>query len=211
MLIDLSQLNGNQAYYTLAQTIIPRPIAWVLTENEAAEGEPIHYNLAPFSFFTPIMGDPPIVMFALGKKPGGDKKDTLVNIERSQRFVVHIAHFDSLEELNASSATLDYGVSEVEENGLSLVEFEGAPMPRLADAPVALSCELLRVDEIGHTPQRLVFAEVKLVWIADAAVVHQSNQPFRLKVDAQVINPLERLGGTEYAQIGKVLGLKRPD
>ncbi len=211
MLIDLSQLNGAQAYHTLSQTLIPRPIAWVLTENKVNANSPASYNLAPFSFFTPITGSPPIVMFSVGQKPGGGDKDTLVNIERSKKFTLHIANFDALPELNASSATLDYGVSEVEQNSLSLTEFESAPLPRLSGSPIALSCELVRIDEIGDTPQKLIFSQVKAVWVDDAAVASHSGAPFRLKINAEKINPLERLGSSEYARMGEVVKLARPD
>lgn len=46
MLLDLSVMTPNQVYFSLIQTLLPRPIAWVLSENDDAS-----YNLAPLSYF----------------------------------------------------------------------------------------------------------------------------------------------------------------
>ena len=46
MNIDLTELSQNQVYHTMTQTVVPRPIAWVLSEHENGK-----LNLAPFSYF----------------------------------------------------------------------------------------------------------------------------------------------------------------
>ena len=57
MEIDLSPLSEAQTYALLTQTIIPRPIAWALTDNSTPGDSP--WNLAPFSFFNGISSKPP--------------------------------------------------------------------------------------------------------------------------------------------------------
>jgi len=42
MHIDLASLNPLEIYAAMTQTIVPRPVAWILTENENAS-----FNLAP--------------------------------------------------------------------------------------------------------------------------------------------------------------------
>ena len=113
MYIDFSQLSANQIYGTMVQTVVPRPIAWVLSENPQEA-----YNLAPFSYFNAVCSDPPLLMISIGKKPDGSFKDTRVNIEQRKDFVVHIAHENMLDALNESSATLSAEVSEIELQGL---------------------------------------------------------------------------------------------
>ena len=54
MYVDISQLDPQQIYITLTQTVIPRPIAWVLSEN--ANGS---LNLAPYSFLNAVSSEPP--------------------------------------------------------------------------------------------------------------------------------------------------------
>ncbi|MDY0002465.1 MAG: flavin reductase family protein, partial [Polyangia bacterium] len=121
MWIDLGALSPNQVYFTLTQALVPRPIAWVLSENPDGG-----LNLAPFSYFTAISSDPPLVLISTSRKPTGEPKDTRVNIEAREDFVVMIPHRELLEEMNSSSATFPFGVSEVEALGLSTVPFEGS-------------------------------------------------------------------------------------
>jgi flavin reductase (DIM6/NTAB) family NADH-FMN oxidoreductase RutF len=49
MILDLDELSPAQAYFQMIQTLVPRPIAWVLSEH--ANGG---LNLAPFSYFTAV-------------------------------------------------------------------------------------------------------------------------------------------------------------
>jgi flavin reductase (DIM6/NTAB) family NADH-FMN oxidoreductase RutF len=203
MYIDLDAASPAEAYFHLIQTLVPRPIAWVLSEN--ADGS---YNLAPFSYFTAVCSDPPLLMLSLGRKPDGTPKDTLSNIEQRRDFVVHIAHSDLLEPLNASSATLAAGDSEVAQLGLPTTDFAGFALPRLADCRVAYACERHEVRHIGRHRQALVFGQVRSVFIDDT--VAQADAQGRIKVDNDLLDPLGRLGANEYLVRGKVVRQARP-
>ena len=74
MIIQFADLKPLQRYHMMTQTIIPRPIAWVLTENDNGSS-----NLAPFSYFTALCSDPALVVLSIGKKPDGSLKDTRHN------------------------------------------------------------------------------------------------------------------------------------
>jgi flavin reductase (DIM6/NTAB) family NADH-FMN oxidoreductase RutF len=203
MILDLDELNPAQTYFQMIQTLIPRPIAWVLSEH--ANGS---YNLAPFSYFTAICADPPLVMISVGHKPDGALKDTRVNIEARGDFVIHIAHRQMLAAMNASSATLAAGVSEVDQLGLKTVAFAGSRLPRLADARVAYACERYDIQEIGPGRQSLIIGRVKQIYVDDAIV--ETTAEGRIKVDAGKLDPIARLGASEYAMLSEVVSLKRP-
>ena len=147
MYIDLTELSESQVYFTMTQTVVPRPIAWVLSENENGS-----LNLAPFSYFNAVCSDPPLIMISVGKKPDGSSKDTLVNIEQRSDFVVHIVSRHLLEAMNQTSATLDAGVSELDAVGLATVPMPGTKLPRLADARIAFACERYEIHKIGGVP-----------------------------------------------------------
>ena len=85
MVIDFNQLTSSQVYYTMTQAIIPRPIAWVLSDHGNCK-----LNLAPFSYFNAVCSKPPILSVSVGLKKEGAKKDTWINIEERSHFVVHI-------------------------------------------------------------------------------------------------------------------------
>ncbi|MDO3722057.1 flavin reductase family protein [Marinobacter sp. chi1] len=204
MYIDFEGMKPADIYHALTQTAIPRPIAWVLSENPDGD-----FNLAPFSFFTPITSNPPLVMISVGRKPTDQSfKDTRVNIESRKEFVLHIAHRGLAQAVTESSRTLPHGESELSNLELELTDFEGFRLPRLRDCPVAMACELYEIKEIGAGPQSLVFGLVKKVFVADQAV--QTDEKERTVFDAASIDPLGRLGGSEYVTFGEVIKIPRP-
>ncbi len=205
MQIKLDELPTPQVYFTMTQTVLPRPIAWLLTENDDAG-----YNLAPFSYFNAVCSDPPLVLVSIGKQDDGRDKDSIRNIRERHEFVIHIASCEQLPELNQSSATLPPGESEVEAGNLALTRVDGFRMPRLSDCRIALFCERHDIQMIGSKKQQsLLFAEIKEIYVDDACA--EINQQGRLKIHADRIQPLSRLGASEYASFGEVLIAKRPD
>jgi flavin reductase (DIM6/NTAB) family NADH-FMN oxidoreductase RutF len=204
MILDIDQMSASQTYFQMIQTLIPRPIAWVLSEH--ANGS---LNLAPFSFFTAVCAEPPLVLVSVGHKPDGAQKDTRVNIEERSDFVIHIAHREMLEAMNASSATLPADVSEIEQLGLKTVPFEGSRLPRLAAARVAYACERYEIREIGPTRQSLIIGRVKHIHLDEDIL--DTSMAGRIKVDAMKLDPIARLGGSEFALLSEVIRLQRPD
>ena len=203
MIIDLATMSPNQVYFSLVQTVIPRPIAWVLSRYPDGK-----YNLAPFSYFNAVCSDPPLVMVSIGRKPDGSFKDTKMNIESHREFVVHLVGEDTLDAMNESSATLPYGESELEATGLATAAFEGFDMPRIASAKVAFACTRYQVIQLGGTPQNLVLGEVHRIFVDDTVVGEDAKG--RPKIHADRIRPVSRLGASEYATFGEILRKTRP-
>lgn len=208
MIIDFRALSSTRAYQLMTQTVVPRPIAWVLTENDTGEG-PERYNLAPFSYFNAVASNPPTLMISIGSKVGGGQKDTLRNIQRSGKLVIHIAGETELEALNQSAATLPYGVSELATNSLTTCAMEGFTLPRLNKSKLAFACTLDHTHLIGQSNQTLVFAHIQSVYIADEiSRVEEDSGPY--SIDISTLAPLARLGGNSYAKLGSLINLKRP-
>lgn len=203
MLVDADNLSPNAVYHLMMQTILPRPIAWVLTENAGGS-----LNLAPFSYFNAVASAPPLLMVSIGCKPDGSPKDTRANIECSGRFVVHVPAKTDVFEVSESSRTLPYGESEVQRQNLETVAFGDFPLPRLARCRVAFACELHQSLELGEGPQYLAFGRIRQVHVDDALVEQDGR---RLNVDAQASDPLARLGGDQYGFLGGVIRVPRPD
>jgi flavin reductase (DIM6/NTAB) family NADH-FMN oxidoreductase RutF len=204
MIVELHSLTPAQVYLHMIQVLVPRPIAWVLSENASGS-----FNLAPFSYFNAVCSDPPLILISVGQRPEGGHKDTRVNIEQRRDFVVHIAHSELLDPLNASAASLPPEESEQQRLGLALAEFPGARLPRLGDCRIAMACSRFRIDEVGNAPQSLIFGQVEQLYISDEVAGRDAKG--RLKVDAAALDPLGRLGAGEYASFGEVLRRARPD
>ena len=69
MLFDFATIDGRERYKLMVSTIVPRPIAWVVTQD--LQGQ---LNAAPFSFFNGFAGDPPVVGIGIGVTTRGGRR-----------------------------------------------------------------------------------------------------------------------------------------
>lgn len=217
MMINMADLTPAQVYFSLIQTIIPRPVAWVLTANQVEDEDESkskegRYNLAPFSYFTPICSDPPLLLISVGVKGKNEAgqtiaKDTSRNLQANGRCTVHIANVDLAKEVTQSSATLAYGDSELTGLKLDLSQHPDFALPAIKQCPIALDCRLYKIEQIGKVPQTLLYLEVEHLYIDDALNPAEAG---RLQLDANVINPLARLGADQYAGLSESFMIKRP-
>jgi flavin reductase (DIM6/NTAB) family NADH-FMN oxidoreductase RutF len=202
MIFDLDTLSPNRRYHLMTQSIMPRPIAWILSRNDNGS-----LNLAPFSFFNAICSDPPLVMLSIGRKDGGEIKDSRRNILSKRDFVIQIPSRHHAAAVTASAASLEYGESELASLDLELADFEGCSVPRIADAGVAIHCEFHEVHYLGPAQQAIVYARVRQFFVNDA-LVSESNG--RYSIDAGALDPLARLGGAQYGALGELFSIARP-
>ena len=203
MLVNCDQYTPDQLYFLLIQLVIPRPIAWVLSDNGNDT-----YNLAPFSFFNAITSHPPVLMLSVGWKDDTTRKDTWINISERNNFVVHIPSVEQVHDVSNTSAVLPHGVSEVDKFDILTENIEAWPLPKLKGAKIAFLCEKYAIHEIGKDQQGLILGKINSILIDDEAV---SQDKGRIIIDPAKINPLARLGGNHYAQLGDILTVQRPD
>jgi len=201
MLIPFAELSESEAYLAFSQIIVPRPIAWVLSDNGTGSLPAQRWNLAPYSYFNAITSAPPTVMFSIGDGMAGKVKDTHRNLRERTHCVIHIASSSQAQVLQDTAAELPAGVSEVTTTGLALTEWEW-PVPRIADAPCALGCVATQFTRVGDTDQTVVFAQIERLWLRDDVVGHDDKG--RLVVDVARYDPLARVGRGGYARLGPV-------
>ena len=97
MQIDFSTLDKEGRYKLISNSIYPRPIAWIVTENDGV------VNIAPFSFFAPVSSNPPVVVVGFGKKDDGSPKDTLKNILKTKKATICIPNQTHLQSISQSA------------------------------------------------------------------------------------------------------------
>ena len=196
--IDPSSLNARDMMLLLHGLIVPRPIAWVSTATSETQA-----NLAPHSFFNAVSSYPPILMFSSSHAPTrpGGMKDTIVNIERTQEFVVNLVSENLLDAMNQSSAEVASEVDEFDLAGLSKARSHVVKAPRVAEARASLECRLHSMHTFGES--RAVFGEV--------VFVHISEEVWREgRVAPDLLQPVARLGGALYAGLGNIVRIARP-
>src|SRR3954468_12293489 len=108
-------LQPRERYKMLTAFVLPRPIAWVTSLGPTGV-----VNAAPFSFFNVFSEDPPLCMFAVNLRPDGRVKDTLVNIQRTNEFVVHLTDEPLAHAMHDSSGDFPPDVGEPNYLGLKL-------------------------------------------------------------------------------------------
>jgi len=202
MHIDLEKLSTNKVYHILTQAIVPRPVAWVLSENENGT-----HNLAPFSYFNGVSSNPPIIMLSVGNKPDGTQKDTWANIEHRTNFILHIANRELATAVTDTSRNAATGESELESLNLETVEFPGSNLPRIAKCPVAFLCKRHSIHIVGNSPQAIILGEITAAYIDDS-VGHLDDKQ-HLHIDPKKLDPIARLGGDFYSTLGDILNIPR--
>ncbi len=202
MIFEFDTLSPNSRYHLLTQGLVPRPIAWILSHNDDAS-----LNLAPFSFFNAVCSDPPLLMLSIGRKDGGEIKDSRRNILSKRDFVIQIPSRHHAVAVTASAASLEYGQSELTSLDLELEDFPGCTVPRIADAGIAMHCEFHDVHYLGPAQQAIVYARVRQFFVSDELLSENNG---RYSIDAAALDPLARLGGAQFAGLGELFSLKRP-
>jgi len=200
MEFDLTGEHERYAYRLLGGLVIPRPIAWVTTQDE--EGR---VNAAPFSFFNLFGTRPPILGFAPGDREPGIPKDTARNIRRTGQFVVNLVDESCALAMNLTSSGVDAGVSEIELAGLHTLPSLTVAPPRIAEAPVALECREWSTIEVGQN--RLVIGLIDYVHTRDGILDPQS-----LLVIPEAYLPIGRMEvPSGYCRTRDRFQMERPD
>src|SRR3546814_9847909 len=97
--LDPAELRPREIYRFMTSCIVPRPIAWVSTED--AQGSA---NLAPFSFYTLVSTVPPLVALSISAAQEQDK-DTAANILSTKEFVINFVTVALMDKMRSEEHT----------------------------------------------------------------------------------------------------------
>ena len=148
----------------LSQLVAPRPIAMISTID--ADGVA---NVAPFSYYMPITGNPMLVAISMGlRESDGELKHTFENATRSGEFVINVTTHSFRDDIETAAIEFPRGVSELDAIGWTLMPSAMVAAPSVAEAPAHLECRIHQLIELGNRTVR--FSEVTLV-IAEVVCV----------------------------------------
>lgn len=185
--------------------VVPRPIGWISSMDKDG-----HVNLAPYSFFNGVSYFPPQVMFSATSPhvTSAGPKDSVRNILETGEFVHNMATWDLREAVNITSVAAPHGEDEFELAGLTKEPAEMVAPPRVKESPVHFECKLVKVVDLPASQDggsnSVIFGEVVGVHIDDSVIVDGL-------VDIAKLDPIARLGYRDYARIGDVFSMYRPD
>ncbi|MEK3936759.1 flavin reductase family protein [Sporosarcina sp. FSL W7-1349] len=198
MIYEMETLSEREKYRVMTSCIVPRPIAWITTADENGLA-----NAAPFSFFTGVSIDPPLVIFAAERRQT-KKKDTVRNIEATGQFVINLVTVANVDQMNETSKDYLPNEDELKKANLSAVPSKFVSPPSIKESPIRMECVLERIIEIGSSPHSLVIGEVKAVEVQDGLI--QGN-----RIDMKQLEAVGRMGGKWYVKTDHLFELDRLD
>ncbi|HHU18660.1 MAG TPA: flavin reductase family protein [Bacilli bacterium] len=199
---DPNEISERQNYKFLIGTIIPRPIAFV-----TSTGTDEIINGAPFSYFNVVSSNPPMISIAVQRK-AGQMKDTARNIIKNKEFVVHIVDQTNVEQINETAANLAPTESELIRAKLTTVPSEKISVPGVKEAKVRFECVLEKAVELGEAGNVGVDLLIgKIVHYHIDETIYQEDQ----RIDPDQLAAVSRLAGNNYAKIGEIFEIVRPD
>jgi len=179
MLFDFDTIPMRDRNKLLVSTVVPRPIAWVVTQNPQGR-----LNAAPFSFFNVFSEDPPLVILGIGGREAGQPKDTVRNIRDTGEFVVNLVGHANLGQMNVTAIAVA---------GLTTLPSAKIKPPRIAESPVALECRQFQLIDL-NAGRTLVLGEVLAIHVRDDCVA----DPARAYVDTPRLDLVGRMHGAGW-------------
>lgn len=186
-------------YKLLTGLVVPRPIGWIGTAD--TDGRP---NLAPYSFFQAVAGNPPTVLFSAGVT-NGHEKDSLRNARATGEFTCNLVDMTLGEAMNATAAEVEPGVDEFQLAGLTPEPSLEIKAPRVAGARASFECRVTQFVELGQAPSTnvVVFGEVVRFHVNDEILDGT-------RIDHGALDAVGRMAGNGYCTTRERFELIRP-
>ena len=194
MIFNLDKSETNDKYKLMAQTIIPRPIAWVVTEDEGV------VNAAPFSYFIGLSSSPATVLISVGHKSDGSPKDTLANIRKSKKCTICMVDEKALEKMHLTSKELEKNMSELAAFDIETETLFDVFPPMIADVPCAYFCDFNQEIDLGGGSTIPLVLNVKRMYVKDECIKDKEKMTIEFA-------PIARIGKS-YSILGE--GLPAP-
>ncbi len=172
MILDYKDINDLNRYKLMSDTVVPRPIAWIVSQD----GDVI--NAAPFSYFIPISSNPATLIVSIGHKEDGSKKDTLANILKSKKATICFVNKDNVELVKKCAMPLDKKQSEIKEFEIDVHKVLDDYPPMISSSQSALFCDFYsKIDLPGITVPLVL--ELKYQFIEDERL----DKKFHINID----------------------------
>jgi len=187
--IDLAGRTPAQKQGLLSQLIVPRPIAMISTLDEDGG-----LNVAPFSYYMPISGEPPMLAVTVGAlHESGRPKGHLAQSAAHGRVRHQRDHHRAQRAHRDRGAGVPARVSEAEIAGWNAVPSQRIQPPSLAESPAHLECVVREVIDRGDqlscfSGVHIVLAEVVCITVDDSITAEPN------RIDPTRVHAVGRMG-----------------
>lgn len=200
MFLESEKLSTPELYKLLVGGVLPRPIAWVSSQNASGIS-----NLAPYSFFTVASCNPPVLSITHINPLDRLAKDTFLNIEATGECVINIVSSDLSEQMNASCADYAADISEFEVLGVESVISQTVDVPGVKASKVRYECRLREMVTISEQPMSgiMILLDVCAIYIDDQVYIDS-------EINAKLLDVVGKLGGNDYVSTREQFTMERP-
>ncbi|PHR73034.1 MAG: hypothetical protein COA66_04350 [Arcobacter sp.] len=172
MLLDYSEESAINKYKLMSDTVVPRPIAWIVTQENGV------INAAPFSYFIPLSSSPATVIVSIGHKEDGSQKDSLSNILKNKKATICFVNKNNVKQAALSATSLGNNESEIEKYEIEVNEVLEDYPPMISSSQSALFCDYYSTVELpGKTVP--IILEIKKQYIQDDRI----DERYHINVD----------------------------
>jgi flavin reductase (DIM6/NTAB) family NADH-FMN oxidoreductase RutF len=188
MIIDFKDKSPLDKYKLMSNLIIPRPIAWIVTGEKVV-------NIAPFSYFTPLSSNPPVVVVSIGHKNDGSQKDTLRNLKEFKKCVICMIDEAHIVSMHLSSKSLGKDESEAEVFDIELEKIVDNYPPIPKNIKVAFFCEYYQEIELNGSKTIPIIVEIKHLYTNKEIITDQESLKVKFDAIARV--------GSKYSKLSE--------
>lgn len=184
--------NSLQFYNYLTSAVAPRPICFASTIDN--DGLP---NLSPFSFFTIVGNQPPMLAFStLRRMRNGTTKHTYENVKANSEVVINVVTSDIVEQASLSSCEYPDGTDEFLKAGFTKLTSDFVKPFRVAESPVQIECKVAQVIDTSDKPGAgsLILCEVLAIHI-NPAILNEDET-----INPHAIKLVARMGKNYYSR-----------
>lgn len=196
--LDFEKLSEKDRYRLLSNFVGPRPIALVTTVDEHGCN-----NAAPMSFFNVFSHEPPLLILGMQSRPDGTTKDTVVNIRRTNEFVVHMVDMSIAKEMIITGINFPSDVDEIAFAGLTSVPSIKVSAPRIKESPCAMECRVSQMLDYGR--RTIVIGEVVQMHVHDDCLDEDGRY-----VRPEAYQPIARLHADNYIVADNQFVMRKP-
>lgn len=187
------EISAAQLHAYLLGAVTPRPIALVSTIDK--EG---NVNLSPFSFFNCFGYNPPLLIFSPARR-GRDNstKHSFQNVLEVPEVVINVVSYSMVQQTSLASTEYAKGINEFSKAGFTEQASIKVKPPRVAEAPIAMECNVLQVVRTGEQggAGNLVICEVVCMHMRENILDSDG------KIDPFKVDAVARLGGDWYCRV----------
>lgn len=120
---------------------------------------------------------------------------------------MHITDEDNVQDINETAAPLAYGDSELSRTELSLLTSTTIKTPGIKDSKMRFECKLSQMILLGDVLDGadLIIGEIVTYHIDDS--IYEGD----FKINPHALQAVSRLAGNDYAKLGGIFTIKRPE